>query len=60
MGEKEIRSDTHKLLMFKLVCEPDGEIYMEFQNGKRHDRKSFSEFDKEVFEFAGKHLWEII
>ena len=51
MREKEVRTDSLDLLMFRLVVRDDNDMVMEVKNGKRTDCIRCEDFRKMADEF---------
>lgn len=51
MREKEVRTDSLDLLMFRLVVRDDNDMVMEVKNGKRIDCIRYEDFRKMADEF---------
>ena len=51
MREKEVRTDSLDLLMFRLVVRDDNDMVMEVKNGKRTDYIIYEDFRKMADEF---------
>lgn len=51
MREKEVRTDSLDLLMFRLVVRDDNDMVMEVKNGKRTDCIRYEDFRKMADEF---------
>lgn len=51
MREKEVRTDSLDLLMFRLVVRDDNDMVMEVKNGKRTDYIRYEDFRKMADEF---------
>ena len=51
MREKEVRTDSFDLLMFRLVVRDDNDMVMEVKNGKRIDCIRYEDFRKMADEF---------
>ena len=51
MREKEGRTDSLDLLMFRLVVRDDNDMVMEVKNGKRTDYIRYEDFRKMADEF---------
>ena len=51
MREKEVRTDSLDLLMFRLVVRDDNDMVMEVKNGKRTDCIRYEDFCKMADEF---------
>ena len=51
MREKEVRTDSLDLLMFRLVVRDDTDMVMEVKNGKRTDYIRYEDFRKMADEF---------
>ena len=51
MREKEVRTDSLDLLMFRLVVREDNDMVMEVKNGKRTDCIRYEDFRKMADEF---------
>ena len=51
MREKEVRTDSLDLLMFRLVVRDDDDMVMEVKNGKRIDCIRYEDFRKMADEF---------
>ena len=51
MREKEVRTDSLDLLLFRLVVRDDNDMVMEVKNGKRTDCIRYEDFRKMADEF---------
>lgn len=51
MKEKEIRTNSLDLLMFRLIVKDDNDMVMEVKNGKRTDYIRYEDFRKMADKF---------
>ena len=51
MKEKEIRTNSLDLLMFRLIVKDDNDMVMEVKNGKRTDFIRYEDFRRMADEF---------